>query len=114
MLAKAFAMGESATPLDMSQLDAAQITSDDIALVMQIIFFEKAITDTWEKTKPHILAGALYSLAQTFSSWYAHTPSVVEESDEYLRTWRLRLVNHTAETFTLGAQLLAIPMPTEM
>jgi arginyl-tRNA synthetase len=64
--------------------------------------------------KPHHLALYAYSLAVEFNSFYVHTPKILEEKDENLRSFRLALVAQTAKTLEKAFDLLAIKMPSEM
>ena len=64
---------------------------------MKMLFrFDEAVLDAATKYKPHILAQYCFTLANTFNSFYVHTPKILEESDASLRSTRLALVEKTA------------------
>ena len=75
---------------------------------------EAKIQMTADTYKPHTLALYCYDLAVCFNSFYVHTPKILEETDADLRDLRLHLCRLTAEKLTLGFDLLAIRMPSEM
>jgi arginyl-tRNA synthetase len=64
--------------------------------------------------KPHHLAMYAYELATTFSSFYVHTPKLLEEWDADLKAIRLSLVDQTVKTIAETFKILAIPLPNKM
>ncbi|MDP2103507.1 MAG: arginine--tRNA ligase, partial [Candidatus Gracilibacteria bacterium] len=90
------------------------LSAHDTSCLRKLTFFEKAVSDTAAKYKPHILATYCYELASEFSSWYAHTPKVLEEPDLSLKNFRLTLVEQVRDTLQKGFALLAIEMPGKM
>ena len=70
----------------------------DTSLLRKLAFFEKAVADTVAKYKPHTLAIYCYELASEFSSFYAHTPKILEEENETIKTFRLSLVLKVRDT----------------
>lgn len=91
-----------------------ELSTHDKTLIKKLAEFEKKIHETLSRYKPHILANYAYELATTFNSFYVHTPKILEEKDENLQNFRLRLVAKTAETLKTTFACLAIEMPTEM
>jgi arginyl-tRNA synthetase len=66
---------------------------------MKLLFrFDEAVLDAATKYKPHILAQYCFSLANTFNSFYVHTPKILEETNDVVKSTRLALVEKTAET----------------
>lgn len=94
--------------------DSLPLSVYDTSCLRKLTFFEKAVSDTAAKYKPHILATYCYELASEFSSWYAHTPKVLEEPDLSLKNFRLTLVERVRDTLRKGFELLAIEMPGKM
>lgn len=92
--------------LDLSQYDKA--------LIAKLSDFEKKIADTLAKYKPHILANYAYELAVNFNSFYVHTPKILEEQNENLKNFRLKLVSETAKKLQKSFELLGMEMPSEM
>jgi arginyl-tRNA synthetase len=86
----------------------------DTALIRTLAEMEAKIQTTADTYKPHTLALYCYDLAVCFNSFYVHTPKILEETDTNLRNLRLHLCRLTAEKLTLGFDLLAIQMPSEM
>ncbi len=86
----------------------------DRLLLLKLARFEESVRAVTEKYKPHLLAIYAYELATTFSTFYVHTPKLLEESNEALRAFRLSLVEKTAETLKKAFEILAIDMPSEM
>lgn len=105
---------EKAGKYNMSIQDDLNLSIYDTSCLRKLTFFEKAVVDTAAKYKPHILATYCYELASEFSSWYAHTPKVLEEPDIELRNFRLALVERVRDTLKKGFELLAIEMPGKM
>ena len=96
--------------------DEIQLTFSpyDTALIRTLAEMENKIQITADTYKPHTLALYCYDLAVCFNSFYVHTPKILEESDADLKNLRLTLCRLTAEKLTLGFDLLAIRMPSEM
>jgi arginyl-tRNA synthetase len=62
--------------------------------------------------KPHHLTNYLYELATRFSGFFENCP--VLQSEDPIRSSRLRLVDVTARTLALGLDLLGIEHPDQM
>jgi arginyl-tRNA synthetase len=90
------------------------LTEYDTTLIKQLLRFDEAVLDAATKYKPHILAQYCYNLASSFNGFYAHTPKILEESDENLKNIRLMLVKKTRDILQKGFELLAIKMPSKM
>ncbi len=97
---------------DYSQIEG--LSPYDTALIRTLAEMENKIQATADTYKPHTLALYCYDLAVCFNSFYVHTPKILEESDADLKNLRLTLCRLTAEKLTLGFDLLAIKMPSEM
>jgi len=98
---------------DFSTMDAA-ISPHDKCLIQKLTEFEAKVEETAKKYKPHILALYAYDLAVVFNSFYVHTPKILEEKNPSLKSFRLALVQNTANTLKTAFSLLAIEMPSEM
>ena len=83
------------------------------ALVLALLGFGSALSDTLEKYSPHRLCTYLYDLATTFTSFYEHCP-VLKADDQATRTSRLALCDLTARTLQQGLALLGIESPEQM
>ena len=83
------------------------------ALVLALLGFGSALSDTLEKYSPHRLCTYLYDLATTFTSFYEHCPVLKADSEE-TRQSRLSLCNLTARVMSQGLELLGIRSPESM
>ena len=86
----------------------------DKSLIQSLARFDETVTKTAETYKPHHIALYAYELAVTFNGFYVHTPKILEEQDEELKSFRLSLVAKTTETLEKAFDLLGIKMPSEM
>ncbi len=108
---------QSPTDCDTVKLwncETVKLSPYDTALIRTLAEMEARIQTTADTYKPHTLALYCYDLAVCFNSFYVHTPKILEETDADLRYLRLHLCRLTAEKLTLGFDLLAIRMPSEM
>jgi arginyl-tRNA synthetase len=86
---------------------------EERALALELLWFPEALDVTLEWYAPHRLAGYLFGLAQSFTSFYEHCP-VLRAPDEETRESRLVLCDVTARTLSLGLGLLGIAAPDRM
>jgi len=83
------------------------------ALALRLVAFPTALEKAVEQAKPHILARALYDLAQSFSAFYERCP-VLRAEDEPTRALRLLLSAATERTLAAGLDLLGIEAPQRL
>jgi len=76
---------------------AEALAEHDIDLLKLLFRFDEAVLDAATKYRPHILAQYCFTLANAFNSFYVHTPKILEETNEALRSTRLALVEKTAQ-----------------
>ncbi|MDD5377037.1 MAG: arginine--tRNA ligase [Candidatus Gracilibacteria bacterium] len=105
---------EKAGKIGAFQPENLSLSEYDRTCLRHLSFFDKAVLDSATKYKPHILATYCYELASEFNAFYVHTPKILEESDENLRNFRLKLIGKVSETLRKGFELLAIEMPGKM
>ncbi|HEY8526317.1 MAG TPA: arginine--tRNA ligase [Acidimicrobiales bacterium] len=82
------------------------------ALALELLGFGGVIGDVAETLEFHRLAGYLYDLATTFTTFYEQCPVLKATGD--VRTSRLALCDLTARTLKLGLGLLGIVAPDRM
>ncbi|MCX7115497.1 MAG: arginine--tRNA ligase [Gammaproteobacteria bacterium] len=82
--------------------DAAELT-----LVKHLLLYPEVIDTIAVKATPHLLCTYLYELAGLFSSFYEACP-ILNQSDEALRSSRLKLAGMTARILEQGLLLLGI------
>jgi arginyl-tRNA synthetase len=97
---------------DYSQIE--NLSPYDTALIRTLAEMENKIQITADTYKPHTLALYCYDLAVCFNSFYVHTPKILDGETTMLKILRIELCRLTAEKLTLGFDLLAIRMPSEM
>lgn len=105
---------DKAREIKKFESEKLNLSEYDRACLRRLSFFDKAVTDSATKYKPHILATYCYELASEFNAFYVHTPKILEEQDEDLRNFRLALIEKVSETLKKGFELLAIEMPERM
>lgn len=89
------------------------IHPDEVELLRQIARFPEAVLAAGTNHEPHRIAGRLYKLSQSFSSFYNNVPVLKADSQDLLRT-RLYLVEMTGATLRNGLWLLGIEVPDRM
>jgi arginyl-tRNA synthetase len=82
------------------------------ALALELLGFAGVVDDVAETLEFHRLAGYLYGLATTFTSFYEQCPVLRAEGD--VRASRLALCALTARTLAVGLGLLGIVAPDRM
>ncbi|MET0492042.1 MAG: arginine--tRNA ligase [Actinoplanes sp.] len=82
------------------------------ALVLELLAFAPVVTGVGTSLEFHRLAGYLYGLAQTFSTFYEACP--VLKAPPGVRESRLALCRLTARTLRRGLDLLGIDTPAQL
>ncbi|MFF3569234.1 arginine--tRNA ligase [Nocardia jiangxiensis] len=80
------------------------------ALGLLLDEFGKAVADVADSLEPHRLAGYLFALAQTFTTFYEACP-VLKAEDPRVRGNRIALCQLTGDTLAKGLELLGIAAP---
>jgi arginyl-tRNA synthetase len=75
--------------------------------------FPEAIEATYGKRAPNILCDHVYSLAQSYSRFYAEH-HIMSEKNDAIRRSRLSLCRMTLDQITLCLGLLGIDVPERM
>jgi arginyl-tRNA synthetase len=78
-------------------------------LVLKLLQFPAAVSRAAELYRPNVLADYLFSLSQTYSSFYQQSPVLKSEPD--IRNSRLRLCSMVAQALQEGLTLLGIRTP---
>ncbi len=89
---------EKAGEITSFQFEKLALSEYDRICLRRLSFFDKAILDTANKYKPHILATYCYELASEFNAFYVHTPKILEEQNADIRNFRLSLIAKISET----------------
>jgi arginyl-tRNA synthetase len=97
----------------MPATSVAVVEPAERSLALAVLRLDAAVRATADDLAPHKLAGHLFDLAQSFTSFYDACP-VLKAPDESTRGSRLALCLLTAEALALGLGLLGIPAPERM
>ncbi|MEV4129319.1 arginine--tRNA ligase [Nocardia sp. NPDC049707] len=102
---------------NVAPADASQVVDTELALEpaeralgLLLDEFGKAVTDVADSLEPHRLAGYLFALAQTFTTFYEACP-VLKAEDPRVRGNRIALCQLTGDTLAKGLELLGIAAP---
>ncbi len=95
-------------------LDVAKSLSDkELYLIQLIDSFPATVKDAAEGFSPAIIANYIYELAKEFNQFY-HEYSILKETDEGLRNFRLLLASTTGKVIRTGMDLLGVRVPDRM
>jgi arginyl-tRNA synthetase len=89
------------------------LNKEELDLVFLLNQYNDIIQKAAEEYSPAIIANYVYDLAKTFNGFYAQH-SVINETDESIKTLRLALVKKIAQTIKHGMGLLGIEVPEKM
>jgi arginyl-tRNA synthetase len=83
------------------------------AVLRKLVKFPEVVAQVAEDYFPNNLCNYLFELSQNFNSFYQEV-SVLQETNEDLRSFRLNLITATAQVLSNGLYLLGIEAPEEM
>ncbi|TSC72222.1 MAG: arginyl-tRNA synthetase [Parcubacteria group bacterium Gr01-1014_70] len=89
------------------------LTPVEHRLVSALLRYPAEIERSLTERSPHMLAAYLYELSSMANEFY-HALPVLQEKDESVKSFRLKLVSATAITLKNGLNLLGIEAPEEM
>ncbi|MDN5821565.1 MAG: arginine--tRNA ligase, partial [Brachybacterium sp.] len=104
---KAAARGITAAPAPQVDNDAER------ALALQLLEFGPTLVSVGAEFEPHRLCAYLFSLAQTFTSFYEASP-ILKEADAVVRAGRLTLAELTERVLVEGLDALGVHAPQQM
>ena len=101
--------------LDPGQVShALQLAEDpERALALTALKFGSAVAQAGQTAEPHVLAGFLFDVASTFTTFYELCPVLGAPTPE-LRDSRLALCALALRVLTSGLDMLGIPVPERM
>lgn len=85
----------------------------EIELIKWIADFPMTIQQAGQNMSPSIIAAYCYDLAKEFNQYY-HDYSIMGESDQQIRNFRLLLSQQIAKVLQTGMSLLGISLPERM
>jgi arginyl-tRNA synthetase len=100
-------------PMDGTYDERAAAAPQEWAMLKSLARFPEAVREAADTYHPHIVANALFSLAQQFHAFYHEVP-VLQAEDAALRASRTRLVAAVATVMRTGLGLLGIEVPERM
>jgi len=89
-----------------------QLEQSEWELLRQIDAYPRTLAEATSQLAPHMLASYTYDLAAHFSDFYEHTPPILKEADERVKSFRTLLVRATVQTMNNALQVLGF-MPLE-
>jgi arginyl-tRNA synthetase len=90
-----------------------ELQEKEQALIQMIGQFPGVVEEAGENMNPGAVANYLYELVKTYNQFY-HEHSVLNETDEDIRIFRLNLSNQTGQVIKKGMWLLGINVPEQM
>jgi arginyl-tRNA synthetase len=103
-------MGQSET---IEADKSARYNQQEIKVLRKLLKFPETVSQVAEDHLPNILCNYLFELSQTFNAFYQEVP-VLQETDEKIKDFRLKLITATAQVIRNGLYLLGIDAPEEM
>ncbi|HET9570339.1 MAG TPA: arginine--tRNA ligase [Bacteroidales bacterium] len=92
---------------------AGSLSDKELFLIQLIDSFPQTVKDAAEGFSPAIIANYIYELAKEFNQFY-HDYTILKESDESLRGFRLLLASTTGKVIRTGMDLLGVRVPDRM
>ena len=98
---------------DIKSIGDVKAGEKEIGLIKIIRKFPETVSSAAEAYSPALVANYCYELAKEFNQFY-HDCSILGESDESIRSFRLSLSRVTSEILNKGMWMLGIEMPERM
>jgi arginyl-tRNA synthetase len=103
-----------AAPEDLHPNERRTLTTpEERGLILQLLGLHDAMATAEQRRAPNVLCDYAFTLAQSFSRFYAEH-HIMSETDAVLRATRLGLVGLTLATMTKVLDLLGIEVPARM
>ena len=99
--------------VDKALYDGAKTGLKEIELIKLMRKFSETVTTAASGYSPALIANYCYELAREYNQFY-HDYSILGESDEQVRNFRIALSKATSEILYTGMWLLGIEMPERM
>ena len=92
---------------------AVDLSEKEISLIQQLSGFDAVVEEAGKEYSPALIANYIYDLVKEYNQFY-HDYSILKESDENLKLFRLVLSQNVAKVVRLGMSLLGIDVPERM
>jgi arginyl-tRNA synthetase len=89
------------------------LSDKELYLIRLITSFPETVKEAAEGFSPAIIANYIYDLAKEFNQFY-HDYTILKESDEDLRNFRIVLAATTGKVIKTGMKLMGIRVPDRM
>ncbi len=99
--------------IDLSAAASAPLCADDIAIVKLVADYPNVVKAAGDNFSPSIIGAYAYELAKEFNGYY-HDHSILKESNEAVRAFRLQLATTVARTIKSAMALMGIEVPERM
>jgi len=83
-----------------------QLEQSEWELLRHIDAYPRTLADTARQLAPNALAAYVYDLAAHFSDFYEHTPPILKESNESVKSFRAQLVRASVQTMANALRLM--------
>lgn len=93
--------------------NSAKLEEKEISIIKLLNAFPTKIKEGGDAHSPAIVANYAYDLAKEFNQYY-HDYSILRESDEEIRSFRLSLISVIAKVLTKAMGILGIELPERM
>lgn len=93
--------------------DDIEINDKEINLIQRLYEYPSIVHQAGEEYSPAVIANYIYALACDYNSFY-HDYSILGESNEMIRSFRLTLSSAVANIIQKGMYLLGIEVPQRM
>ncbi len=104
---------EQGIAVNAMSLDKISISEKEAGLIRMLAQFPDIVRQAGNDYSPSVIANYVYDLVKEYNQFY-HDFSILRESDEQLRLFRLLLSKNVAKIVRLGMQLLGIDVPERM
>jgi len=91
--------------------DVPALLPSERALIHQLDAYKYELNNAAREMSPHLLCAYAFDLAAALSDFYEHTPPIVHEKDEALKSFRRRLVAATRATLADTLETLGLHAP---
>lgn len=83
-----------------------QLEQSEWELLRHIDAFPRSLAEASAQLAPNMLASYTYDLAAHFSDFYEHTPPILKETDERVKSFRTKLVRAAVQTMGNALRIL--------
>ncbi|HML86235.1 MAG TPA: DALR anticodon-binding domain-containing protein, partial [Bacteroidales bacterium] len=104
---------KSQTALPLSSSFTLALEPKEIELVKLLNLYPDVINEAANALSPSLIAGYAYDLAKEYNQFY-HELTILKESDEEKRLFRLALSSLTARVISDALSILGIEVPERM